>query len=400
MQKLVKPLRVRNENWGINETGVLLRRMSIFSKMNLSPRSRMNLVNVLVITTCYTAINVFLVFFTNALLNSSYSLGPSDLFNYELYFTVNIVLGLFIGLLGGTTLVLVNSRLFKKRSFRFALSTTAISYTILFIIAVVISTSLGNLAEGSNAFNLSETLLKSLGLLFTPLIFTYFIMWGIISLFTLFLLQVNDKFGPGVMQKFLRSIYHEAKKQKRIFMFLDMRSSTTIAEKIGNEKYFNLLRNLFTDITDTILDNRGEIYQYVGDEIVISWPVKEDKPNDYCVKCFLDIKSKLIELGPSYMKDFGVIPEFKAGIHHGEVIAGEVGVVKKDIVYSGDVLNTTARIQELCNKYKVDILVSEDILKLLPNVSEYRIIPLGSIELRGKEVKVHLNTIETSQEVY
>ena len=220
-------------------------------------------------------------------------------------------------------------------------------------------------------------------------------MWGFITLFTLFLLQVNDKFGPGILLKFIRGKYHHPRKEQRIFMFLDMRSSTTIAEKIGNEKYFNLLNDMFSDITDTILNNKGEIYQYIGDEIVISWPLTEGVKSGNFIHCFFEIRQKLIDLGPIYIEKYGLIPEFKAGIHYGQVIAGEVGIVKKDIIYSGDVLNTTARIQESCNEYNVDILVSKETFDLIKNLEDYKRVPLGSIELRGKERKIDLNTIST-----
>ena len=178
-------------------------------------------------------------------------------------------------------------------------------------------------------------------------------------------------------------------------MFMDMRSSTTIAEKIGNEKYFNLLNDLFSDITDTIINNEGEIYQYVGDEIVISWSMKKGIRNANCLRCFTQIQEKLIELAPIYEKKYELMPEFKAGLHYGLVMAGEIGVIKKDIIYSGDVLNTTARIQEQCNQYSVDILISKDTFDLLSDTDGYKLIPLGSIELRGKERKIDLNTIRT-----
>jgi len=156
------------------------------------------------------------------------------------------------------------------------------------------------------------------------------------------------------------------------------------------------LRDLFADLTDTILNNEGEIYQYVGDEIIISWPIKRGIRNANCLRCFTQIQEKLTELGPSYEKKYQVIPEFKAGLHYGFVMAGEIGVIKKDIIYSGDVLNTTARIQEQCNQYKVDILISKETFDLLSDTEGYKLIPLGSIELRGKQRKIDLNTIETS----
>jgi adenylate cyclase len=105
--------------------------------------------------------------------------------------------------------------------------------------------------------------------------------------------------------KFLAGNYHHPRKEQRIFMFMDMRSSTSIAEKIGNEKYFNLLNDLFFDITDTILNNEGEIYQYVGDEIVISWSIKKGIRKANCLRCFTQIQEKLADLKPFYIKKMG-----------------------------------------------------------------------------------------------
>jgi adenylate cyclase len=76
-------------------------------------------------------------------------------------------------------------------------------------------------------------------------------------------------------------------------------------------------------------------------------------------------------------------------------MAGEVGVIKKDIIYSGDVLNTTARIQEQCNHYSVDILLSKETFDLISDTDGFKLMPLGNIELRGKKTKIELNTIVT-----
>ena len=177
-------------------------------------------------------------------------------------------------------------------------------------------------------------------------------------------------------------------------MFLDMRSSTTIAEMIGNEQYFNLLRDVFADITGTILKYRGEIYQYVGDEVVISWPVKTGIRDCNCIRCFLDIQDIMEQSAQTYLDRYGHAPVFKAGLHFGSVTAGEVGVIKKDIVYTGDVLNTAARIQGQCNSYGVNLLLSDALFHLIDHKGEYELIPLGEIELRGKDEKVAVSSLK------
>ena len=84
------------------------------------------------------------------------------------------------------------------------------------------------------------------------------------------MLQVSDKFGPGILWKFITGKYYHPRQEERIFMFLDLKSSTTIAEKMNSKKFFELLKEIFSDITEPILNSQGEIYQYVGDEVIIT----------------------------------------------------------------------------------------------------------------------------------
>ena len=304
------------------------------------------------------------------------------------------MIGCIAGLLGGTSLVFVNSRYFRKRSFGFALLTTAFTYISIFLIVNVFAVFF-TLKSNNNWRSITSTqYFNEWRLLLDGTFLSNFIFWGFITLFTLFLLQVNDKFGPGMLIKFLMGNYYQPKKEERIFMFMDMKSSTTIAEQIGNEKYFNLLNDVFADLTDVILNHQGEIYQYVGDEIVISWTMKKGVKNANYIHCFLEIQKKLVSISQVYKEKYGVSPEFKAGVHHGNVMAGEIGVIKKDIIYSGDVLNTTARIQEQCKHYKTDLLLSKETFELVAQHIDYKLEHLGNIELRGRKSTIDLCTLK------
>ena len=114
---------------------------------------------------------------------------------------------------------------------------------------------------------------------------------------------------------YLNEKHPEPVEEERIFMFLDMKSSTTIAENIGHTKYFKMLREYFSDLTDPIVKYRGEIYQYVGDEIVVSWKLSSEQDKSDCLKCFFEMKESLIKQSEKYQSSFGVIPTFKAGFH-------------------------------------------------------------------------------------
>ena len=218
-------------------------------------------------------------------------------------------------------------------------------------------------------------------------------IWALILSGTQFMIQVSDKFGQGLLYDFLTGKYFNPVMEDRIFMFLDLKSSTLIAERIGHHHFFRFLREVFKDITLPIMHHQGEIYQYVGDEVVISWQMKHGTHQANCISCFLAINEKLSSLASTYQETFDAVPIFKAGLHHGRVTAGEIGVIKKDIVFSGDVLNTTARIQGQCNQYDVRLIISEDTLSLLKDQCNYSFKRLGTCKLRGREQEISLHTL-------
>lgn len=357
----------------------------------MTPKLRMDLMKVVTITVSYMMINVFSAILIDAAINSNYSGGPSAHYGFVNYLALSLMVGFIAGVLGGSAMVALNNRILSRRSYGYSLVITAAVYTLVFIVVNVINTivmvaitpSLSGL-EGANKVIRDLT--------FNQLTLVIFFFWGVITMLTMFMLQVNDKFGPGLLWKFIQGKYFNPREEVRVFMFADMRSSTTIAEKIGHTQYFNLLSDLFADITRKILQYEGEIYQYVGDEIVVSWELKKGLRNNNCLHCFLEIEDLLLDLGPKYEEKYGVRPELKAGIHHGSVTAGEVGVIKKDIVFTGDVLNTTARIQEQCNQHGVNVLMSGDTMSLL-NKNDLRVQEMGSFELRGKSKTVNLVTV-------
>ena len=167
-------------------------------------------------------------------------------------------------------------------------------------------------------------------------------------------------------------------------MFLDMKSSTTLAEQLGPEKFFKLLNTFFRDISEPILEREAEIYQYVGDEIVLTWETEDGIRDNNCVFVFIEILAQIHSRRHHYESEFGIVPEFKAGVHFGEVVTAEIGDIKKEIVYNGDVLNTTARIQSICNEHNSKLIVSESLASRLslPEFVERR--SLGPVRLRGK----------------
>lgn len=223
--------------------------------------------------------------------------------------------------------------------------------------------------------------------------FVSIVLWGILVSITQFMSNINEILGKGILWRFILGHFNSPKEEERIFMFLDLKGATTIAEKMESKLFFEMLKEVYYDISTPIVESDGEIYQYVGDEVVITWPMEKGLKNNNCLMSFFRIENKIQEKQLKYLNKYGVVPSFKAGMHIGKATVGEIGVIKKEIVYSGDVLNTTSRVQDLCNYFNVKILISNTLLQLLQLSGKYINIPIGEISLRGKENKIVLSTI-------
>ncbi len=218
----------------------------------------------------------------------------------------------------------------------------------------------------------------------------YFIVCS--SLFSFFRM-VNEKFGPGVLWNMILGKYRSPRVEKKIFMFLDLKSSTAIAEQLGYRKYSLLIQESFYDLNEIVPDFEGEIYQYVGDEAVICWDYEKGIKDHICIDFYFAFRDKIYSRKDYYQEHFGLVPEFKAGLHGGELMVTEVGVVKKEIAYHGDVINTTARIQEKCNEFGELLLVSDVLQTSATSDSRYTFDSQGDISLKGKAVPVQLHSV-------
>lgn len=299
------------------------------------------------------------------------------------------VAGSLVGLLE----VFIVSQLFSKRKFVERLLLKLGTYLLILSVIIFITYPMAASIDLETALFSKAVWDKYLLFLTSPAHFsTLFQLLFTIGL-CLFYDEISSSIGHGVLAKFFTGKYHTPVEEERIFLFADMKSSTTIAEKLGHIQYFKMLKSYYDIFSDAILKNHGEIYQYVGDEIVVTWPLNEGLRSQQCLHCFFDMKKSLENKNTWFIKEFGVTPTFKAGLHHGKVTTGEIGKIKKDIIFTGDTLNATARIQSLCNTYQTDLLVSEILLKKLNLSSSYLVADLGKTALRGKSQEVKLYSI-------
>ncbi len=366
--------------------------------MKIKTRFQKRMRKVLIIAACWTLFAILSFISEYFFVYDLFMLKKiSGLYDFWADFVGTIFLGLFGGLIGGYILVFKMDLRYRKKSFGFGIINAGLLFVVAYLALAIIGLFIMDIIFFTFQGGIDSALTKTWGnVLFnltTPSFFVSMFIWALVVSCTQFMLQVNDKFGPGILWKFITGKYYHPRQEERIFMFLDLKSSTTIAENMNSEKFFGLLKEIFNDITDPVLNSQGEIYQYIGDEVVITWPVDKGLEENNCLLCFFRIKKSLEEKKEHYLETFNLLPLFKAGLHIGEATVGEIGVIKKDIVYSGDVLNTASRIQEECNKHSVNLILSSDLLERMPLNGEYQQMALGEIPLKGKKEKVSLYTI-------
>ncbi|WP_372750910.1 adenylate/guanylate cyclase domain-containing protein [Labilibaculum sp.] len=227
--------------------------------------------------------------------------------------------------------------------------------------------------------------------LFYALLAYFFIVGFLIEIFY----EIDRKLGQGLLVKFLLGRYYKPKEEQRIFLFMDLKSSTYYAEKLGHFKYSRLIQDCFKDVSDAVRNNQAQIYQYIGDEVVLSWTMKKGIKNLRCLQVFYDFLNILEKRREYYQKEYGMVPIFKAGVHAGKVMVAEVGELKSEIAYHGDAINTASRIQGLCNSYNSRLLISgslhADLCK--ENKIQHECNYLGEVILTGKKIPTEIYSL-------
>ena len=257
-----------------------------------------------------------------------------------------------------------------KRSFGVGIIIKALSYlvSIVLIVALVAFIFLLFLGAGfEEAFSRIGSFMRSTYFL------TIIIYGAAVSFLFSFIKQVDFKFGPGNLINLISGKYHSPKIEDRIFLFIDLKNATGSAEKLGHIKYSKLIQDCFYDITPLMNKYKAEIYQYVGDEIVVTWKSFAGIKNLNCIRLYFSFMQRIKQRSPYYLKKYGLVPEFKAGMNCGHITVAEVGIIKREIAYHGDTINTASRIQDQCNKYGKSMLVSGQLQKRLGVLNDFKI---------------------------
>jgi adenylate cyclase len=301
-----------------------------------------------------------------------------------------IIQAVIFGLLFNTINTVISKSELSKKSFGMIIFVK----TILYSIAITFSQLFVFLVFYIFDVLPTEQYKQALDLLNFEFVLSLSLYFTLSITFFNFMLQLSRKFGPGNMLKMLIGKYYKPREEQRIFLFLDLRNSTGIAEYLGHKNYSRFLQSCFHDITEIVIKYKAEVYQYVGDEVVLTWKIKDGLESLNCVKAFFAFENKLLRRKEFYEKQFNTFPEFKGGMDMGLVTVAEIGDIKRDIAYHGDVLNTASRIQHQCNKLNKKLLISKNLECKIEQLNGFDKEFIGEIQLRGKEHTTEVYSLE------
>ena len=203
--------------------------------------------------------------------------------------------------------------------------------------------------------------------------------------------------GGRVLGSFLLGTYHRPKRELCIVMFLDIQGSTALAERMGEVRVHDLITQFFFDIDEPIAEHGGEVHSYVGDAVIVTWPLSQDfEKNARALRCFFAAEDKMAELSPAYAQEFGVVPRFRAGVHAGPVVVSECGDAKRQIAYFGDTMNVAARLCDHCKVAYEALLISADLLRCTTVPTGLVVGTGASVALRGRQAAVEIHGVRRS----
>jgi adenylate cyclase len=206
-----------------------------------------------------------------------------------------------------------------------------------------------------------------------------------------FVFMLRALLGGRTLVALLTGRYRRPQREERIVLFLDLRGSTALAERLGDLAFHGFLNRVFFDISEPMLATGGEVYRYVGDEIIVTWRLRRGSDGGKAVACLFAILDTLARRRDSYIRDYGAEPSFRGALHAGPLIAGEMGDIKREIVLLGDTMNTAARIEGVCRASGHDFIASAPVIALMgAPPPEIVVESLGPHTLRGKQDTIEL----------
>jgi len=197
-------------------------------------------------------------------------------------------------------------------------------------------------------------------------------------------LGITNIIGPRAFLNFIIGRYHTPIEERRFVLFVDIAGSTGLAERLGGIGIHRFLDHTFRLLTLAVVDYRGEVLNYVGDEVIVTWPERRGAIDCRPLRCFAAMRDELAHAASQFEHEFAATPRIRGSLDFGPVIVGEIGDIKRAIVFNGDVMNTAARLEELSRSVDGGFLASRAAMQRFIATPPFAVRDLGRVPIRGR----------------
>ncbi|MGC1559730.1 MAG: adenylate/guanylate cyclase domain-containing protein [Bradyrhizobium sp.] len=218
---------------------------------------------------------------------------------------------------------------------------------------------------------------------------------AVISVAMNLVLGIGNIVGQRAFLNFITGRYHTPVEENRFVLFVDIAGSTGLAERLGGIGIHRLLDRTFRLLTLPVVDYRGEVLNYVGDEVIVTWPERGGAIDCRPLRCFVAMRDELARASGQFEREFGVAPRIRGSLHFGSVIVGEIGDIKRAIVFNGDVMNTAARLEELSRGVEGGFLASCVAMEQFRSTLPVKVCDQGRLTIRGRTDGIDVVGLDT-----
>ncbi len=194
----------------------------------------------------------------------------------------------------------------------------------------------------------------------------------------------SERFVPRNFLKLLgkESIVHvklgDNVEQDMTVLFLDIRSFTSIAEKLTPKQTFEFINNVLSYFEPVIIENEGFIDKYIGDAVMALFCGPADAALETAIGLF-KMQDKYNRLYTDATINIGI------GINSGNVMVGSIGFHDRlECTVISDVVNIAARLEKVNVIYGTRILISDQVIKRLANPQQFKFRSIGDVFVKGK----------------
>jgi class 3 adenylate cyclase len=166
-------------------------------------------------------------------------------------------------------------------------------------------------------------------------------------------------------------------------LFVDTVASTPLAEKLGEEEMYSLMRQALTRMTEAVHHYEGHVATFTGDGLMALFgaPIAHEDSARRAVAAALRMQASLEEYGAHVGRRHGVGCRFRVGLNTGPVVVGTVtDDLRMDFTAIGDTVNLAARMEQAGEPGTV--LISEPTHRAVADFFDCE--ALGRLALKGK----------------